>query len=110
MAKPLHHTMRLVTLYDRVILGHPLRTLAVAFALVIGLVSSLPQFRLDASADTLVLENDQALQYYRSIKAIYGSDDTLILTYSPQGDLFSDAVLDDLGRLRDKLTEIKRVE
>ncbi len=110
MGHPFHHTSRLVaSLYDRAILGHPLLTLVVIFSIVSLLISALPQFRLDASADTLVLENDEALQYYRSIKAIYGSDDTLILTYTPQAPLFSDAVLDDLGRLRDQLSAMERV-
>jgi predicted RND superfamily exporter protein len=28
-----------------------------------------PAFRLDASADSQVMENDESLQYYRSIRA-----------------------------------------
>ena len=42
-----------------------------------------PSFRLDASADSLVLEHDEALHYYRSIRARYGSDYYLIATYTP---------------------------
>jgi predicted RND superfamily exporter protein len=67
-------------------------------------------FRLDASADALVLENDEALDYYRSIRARYGSDDYLIITYTPNDDLFSDAVLQELRTLRDKLRAMDRVE
>jgi len=69
-----------------------------------------PAFRLDASADSLVLENDEALQYYRSIRARYGSDDYLIITYTPIQDLFSDAVLANLGRLRDEVAAMDQVE
>jgi predicted RND superfamily exporter protein len=69
-----------------------------------------PAFRLDASADSLVLENDEALQYYRSIRARYGSDDYLIITYTPIQDLFSDAVLANLGRLRDEVAAMEQVE
>ena len=67
-------------------------------------------FRLDASSDSLVLENDQALKFYRAIEARYGSDDFLFITYTPVDDLFSPRVKKDLGQLRDKLKTIQRVE
>ena len=69
----------------------------------------LPQFRLDASSDSLVLENDAALRYYRTIRDRYGSDDYLIVTYSPKEPLFSEAVLGDLSDLRDALRELDRI-
>ena len=103
-------TSRLITLYDRTVLGRPLLTLLVVATLVSGFISCLHQFRLDASADTLVLENDQSLAYYRAIKAVYGSDDSLFITYTPKGALFSDAVIDDLRQLRDQLAAIERVD
>ena len=96
--------------YNRTILGHPIITLIVTALIVITLVYHAPDFRLDASADTLVLENDQSLKYYRSIKAIYGSDDSLIITYTPNAEIFSDEVLQDLKQLRDYLSKIDRVE
>ncbi len=75
--------------YDRLILGSPRLTLLVIALITSFFIYFAGDFRLDASADSLVLENDQALEYYRSIKARYGSDDYLIITYTPKGDLFS---------------------
>ena len=66
-------------------------------------------FRLDASAETLMLEHDKDLQYSRLIDARYGIEDFLLLAYTPQGDLFSDAVLADLKRLRDELQNLASV-
>lgn len=84
-------------------------TLALA-ALVVGFFAYYStDFRLDASADSLVLENDEALQYYRAISARYGSDEFLVVTYSPKDDLFSPHVLADLGKLRDKLAQVSTV-
>ena len=100
----------LLATYNRIILGHPIITLIITTLIVIVLGYHAPQFRLDASADTLVLENDQSLKYYRSIKAIYGSDDSLIITYTPESEIFTDEVLKDLKQLRDKLAKIDRVE
>jgi len=95
--------------YSRIVLDHPRATLAVLAIVVAFFAAFTPRFRLDASADSLVLENDQDLRYYRGIRARYGSDDYLIVTYTPAGDIFSNATLDDLGRLRDDLAGVEGV-
>jgi len=66
----------------------------------------VPKFHLDASGDSLLLENDADLRYYRSIRARYGSGDYLVITYTPTQDLFSDAVLEQLRALRDELAAL----
>ena len=70
----------------------------------------IPQFELDASADSLVLENDSSLKYYRGVREKYGSDDFLIVTYSPEQELFSSEVLADIALLRQQLGELEQVE
>jgi predicted RND superfamily exporter protein len=100
----------LLDVYDSLVLKRPAITLSVIALIVAFFAYHAPAFRLDASADSLVLENDEALQYYRSIRARYGSDDYLIVTYSPDRDLFSDAVLADLRALRDEVAAMERVE
>jgi predicted RND superfamily exporter protein len=67
-------------------------------------------FRLDASAETLVLENDEDLRYSRLISSRYGQHDLLVLTYSPRDELFSAETLGVLARLRDDLTSVEHVE
>ena len=42
------------------------------------------EFKLDASADTLLLENDPDLKYLREINKKYGSEEFFILTYEPK--------------------------
>lgn len=96
--------------YYVLVLRHPFIVLLLVAVWVSFFGYHAPSFRLDASADTLVLENDKALDYYRSIRARYGSDDYLIVTYTPNKDLFSDAVLTNLKALRDELMAIERVE
>ena len=96
--------------YYGLVLRRPGITLLLIALVVVFFSYHTLSFRLDASADSLVLENDEALDYYRSIRARYGSDDYLIITYTPNGDLFSDAVLQDLRTLRDKLKGMARVK
>lgn len=67
-------------------------------------------FTLDASAESLLLEDDSALDYFREISERYGSQDFLILTFTPETPLFSDTSLAALTALRDEIRQIERVE
>ena len=87
----------------------PLASLTLVLLVVTGFSYYIPNFKLDASAESLVLENDTSLQYYRAISKAYGSDDFLIITYAPFKDLMSDAVLADLKLLSDELAGLDRV-
>jgi predicted RND superfamily exporter protein len=71
----------------------------------------LPNFKLDASADSLTLEHDEDLNFFREVVQRYGSDNFLIVTFSPlEGDLFEQHNLDTLASLRTELGAIKGVE
>ena len=96
--------------YKKLVLGFPAITLFVTLLIIAALAIFVSEFRLDASADSLVLENDKDLRYYRSIRARYGSDDYLIITYTPKADLFASETLDDIERLKSALLKIERVE
>ncbi len=96
-------------IYEKSILKHPLVAIILLFCLILGVGSYAKNFRLDASADSLLLENDQDLKYFRSINAEYGTAEFLIITYSPQQDLYAPETLKDLSKLRDSLLKIDRV-
>jgi predicted RND superfamily exporter protein len=96
--------------YKKLILEHPAITLFITVFFIACLSIFIDRFKLDASADSLVLENDKDLRYYRAIHARYGSDDYLVITYTPYSDLFSEETLDDIEALKTKLEQIERVE
>ena len=98
------------SLYNNLVLDRPGLTLLLIAVVTLFFGYHASSFRLDASADSLILENDSALQYYRAVRGRYGSDDSLIITYTPDTELFSDAVLDDIRALRDALLQLDRVE
>lgn len=83
-----------------------------AFVIIVSITFAnyLDDFELDASSDSLLLENDEDLRYYRGIKARYGDDEFLVATYKPQQDLFATESIEDLRQLRDKLSKVKNVE
>lgn len=96
--------------YKKCIIDFPVATLFMVFTVVAFLGSYAPHFRLDASSESLSLENDQALKYYRSIVKRYGSTDYLLIAYTPEADLFSDETLKHLQNLRSDLLAIDRVQ
>ena len=53
---------------------HRARVALVCILVVVGFFAIfVPRVHLDASGDSLLLENDEDLRYYRSIRARYGS-------------------------------------
>jgi len=96
-------------LYNKLVLQQPVATIILTLVLCAYLGFYAKDFKLDASADSLVLENDQALKYYRAIKARYGSDDFLVITYTPEQELFSKPVLQDLQQMKQQILQVDRV-
>jgi len=101
---------KFIAVYNRLVLRQPVATLIALTIVIVYFLLYVPEFELDASADSLVLENDSSLKYYRSIRQQYGSDDFLIVTYSPQQDLFSGDVLADIKLLREQLNQLEQVD
>ena len=60
--------------FDRVVLEHPKIIIVCMLAVVVFLGFGAKYFRLDASEETLVLENDQDLKYARQIDSRYGGN------------------------------------
>ena len=99
----------LLRIYDKCILEHPILMLIVTFGVLVFFALQVPKFKLDASGDSLVLENDTDLYYHRQITERYRAKDILVLTYTPRDDLFSASSLNDLAKLRDELRQLKNV-
>ena len=96
--------------YEAIVLRRPVATLVSIGLLTASLGWFAQDFALDASADSLTLENDTGLRYYREIRARYGSDEFLLVTYTPDQALFDSNTLADLRGLRDDLLAIPAVE
>ena len=89
--------LSLLNLYQKAVLDNPLKTLLLMTGLTIAMAMGLPNFKLDASADSLTLEHDEDLNFFREVVQRYGSDNFLIVTFSPlEGDLFDQHNLDTI--------------
>ena len=101
----------LLNFYQKTVLRHPLGATFAVLLLTVAMAFGLPNFKLDASADSLTLEHDDDLNYFREVVQRYGSDNFLIVTFSPkEGDLFDQENLLLLSSLRDELAAIEGVE
>jgi len=95
--------------YDRIVLGQSRIILAI-LAIILGFfVWHIQYFKLDASADSLVLEGDEDLKAFREVSRKYGEEEFLFLSYTPKADLFSDDALRPLHDLREALKKIPQV-
>jgi len=96
--------------YDKVILSYPKSILLLMLVCIAALGYQARYLEIDASAETLLLEDDKDLAFTRKVNERYGSSDFLVLTYSPHADLLADATLDSLRKLSAELLELERVE
>jgi predicted RND superfamily exporter protein len=102
-------TALLGRLYDAVVLRRPLAVIG-ALALLCGLAATqLPKLRIDASADSLMLRGDPALEFFREVGKRYSAEDFLLLTWQPDAPLLSDESLLPLRAMADELRALPGV-
>jgi len=93
-------------IYESSIIEKPKSTLLVLIILLLSFGYFTKDFQLDASSDTLLLENDPDLKYLREVNAKYGSKDFLVLTYTPQDNLLAPDTIKNLTDLKNDLTNL----
>ncbi|MCY4283587.1 MAG: MMPL family transporter [Gammaproteobacteria bacterium] len=101
--------MMLASFYDRYILGRPRLVLAALLAVFAFFAWHARDFKLDASTDTLILESDRDLRTLREVNKRYATQEFLVVTFTPHADLFAEASLDTIRRLRDDLEQLSGV-
>jgi len=101
---------KISALYISTIIKRPFAVLASLVALTVIAVICMPNFKLDASADSLTLEHDTTIDYFREINQRYQRGDFLVVTYSPKADMFSDESINTLKNLRDDLAKVEGVQ
>ena len=93
--------------YRSVVLNHPVFTIFLLMLVFGFFVSHAKDFKLDASADALLLENDKDLKIFRDLNERYATKDFLFVTFTPNQDLFSDSSLHIIASLRDELKQLE---
>lgn len=89
---------------------HSKKNLFLLFSLTFLIAFGISNFKLDASSDTLLLENDPDLKLYRENTEKYGSNDFLIVTFSPYQELLSKPSIILIKDIVKKISSLDRVE
>ncbi len=101
-------------LYKNIVIKKPKITLLFLIIFLVSFGYNSKNFQLDASSDTLLLENDPDLKYLREVNKKYGSKDFLVLTYTHKpSDSFnfrSENTIKNLTLLKNSLENLNWVD
>ena len=93
--------------YKNSIIEKPKFTLLILIFLLLSFGYFAKNFQLDASSDTLLLENDPDLKYLREVNTKYSSKDFLVLTYTPKDNLLAPNTIKNLTNLKNDLVNLE---
>lgn len=99
----------ILTAYDWLILRRPWFSLFWVALLVGVFATQLDKIELDASADSLMLQGDPSLEFYREVASEYSSEDFLLITWQPHAPLLSSESLEPMRRMADELRALEGV-
>ena len=93
-------------LYQNTVIQKPktILTLLIFCLLFFGYYTK--DFKLDASSDTLLIENDPDLKYLREVTDRYGAKEFLILTFTPKESIISDSTINNLLSLKKEIQNL----
>ncbi len=104
----------LSNLYKNSVIERPRVTLFALILLLVVFGYFAKNFQLDASSDTLLLENDPDLKYLREVNNNYGTKDFLVLTYShapnENYNFKSENTIKNLGLLKNSLENLDWID
>lgn len=95
--------------YDTLVLRRPFVSLFLVALLVAGFASQTPKIKLDASADSLLLQGDASLDLFREVGREYSAEEFLLITWQPEVPLLDPASVDPLKAMADELRELEGV-
>ena len=95
--------------YIDIILKNSLISFSVLFIFLVSLYPGISNFQLDASSDSLVLENDPDLKTYREMGNLFSDSDFLIVTLRPNEGIFNNESLRRIEKIENEILEIDGV-
>ena len=103
--------MTFSNLYKSTVIEKPKFVLSILIILLLSFSYFSKNFQLDASSDTLLLENDPDLNYLREVNKKYGSKDFLVLTYKhePNESFKSENTIKNVALLKNSLENLEWV-
>ena len=95
--------------YQNIVIKKPKLIFTLLFLVLLSFGYFSKDFKLDASSDTLLLENDPDLNYLREVTKRYGSKDFLVLTYTPEKEIINSDTIQNLIKLKKDIQNLSWV-
>ena len=97
-------------LYHKFITGYPKLVLSgvLLFLLTFGYYAT--KLEIDASAETLLLDDDPDLAFTREINKHFNTENMLVVAYTPSQSLLSDTTLKTISEMSHKIEQLPMVE
>ncbi len=92
--------------FYKILLKYPKHFLIGLFLVTLFFGYYATKLQIDASSETLLLEDDKDLAFYRDMQKKFNSPDALVIAFSPKSDMLSQQSLDTI---RDMSNEIKKL-
>lgn len=97
--------------YCALVFDRPWLVITLLFALAAGFAWYAQDFKLDVSADSLLMEDDRDLEFSRVVNQRYGARDAVTVAFRPRDmDLLSEPSLAIMVEIRDQLLMLERIE
>ncbi len=93
-------------LYQNTVIQKPKTILTLLIFCLLFFGYHTKDFKLDASSDTLLIENDPDLKYLREVTDRYGAKEFLILTFTPKESIISDSTINNLLSLKKEIQNL----
>lgn len=94
----------------KLIVAFPKAVLAISLAICLGIGVFSYKLEIDASTQTLLLENDKDLAIWREIAKRYESKDFLVIAYTPNSSLLSKQSLNKIEAISKELESLESVD
>jgi len=95
--------------YTNIVFKNPLKIMGFVLLVVAILAYFATKLEIDASSDTLLLDNDKDLLFTQEVSKKYTNPNILIITYSPKEDLLKQSTLEDIKVLTSKLEKLEQI-
>lgn len=98
-------------IYKKFLLGYPKLVLLVSSLLLAAISTYIPNFKLDASADTLILDDDKDLKVFRETLQKYATKEFLVLTLTDlEKEIFEQENIEIISEIADEVQKNQMVE
>ncbi len=98
-----------VNILTSIVIRKPVVVLVIMFALVVACSLYIPKLNIDASPDSLMLESDPDLKYYREVHRHYGTDEYVIIGFKPNKGMLEQENIEYIENISKQFKQINGV-